>query len=92
MAARLVAQGRVLEVPAERSRRLVELAHAVARSAQGSEPLAAPVTVRIELQQGLFVSVLEVAGPQVRWNGLTGRPDAALLRSLEQEAARLLRR
>lgn len=90
---RLVAGDRSTEVAPEQSRRLVELAEAVARAAQGSEPLAAPVTLRIELRrQGLPAGVLEVAGPQVRWRGLTGRPDPALLLALEQEAARLLAR
>lgn len=90
--ARLMAGPRSAEVPPAQSRRLVELAQAVARAALGGEPLAAPVTLRIELRQGTFISVLEVAGPQVRWNGLTGRPDPALLLALEQEAARLLAR
>lgn len=89
---RLVLQGREVDVPAGRARRLVELAQAAARSAQGSEPLAAPVTLRLELRQGATAGVLEVAGPQVRWNGLTGRPEAALLQALEEEAARWLAR
>jgi hypothetical protein len=87
-AVRLTAQRRVVEVPPGQSRRLIELTQSAAQAAQGSEPLAAPVTLRIELVTG----VLEVAGAQVRWNGLTGRPNPALLLALQLEAERLLAR
>lgn len=90
--ARLVAGLRSAEVPPAQSGRLVELAQTVSRAAVSGEPLAAPVTLRIELRQGTFVNVLEVAGPQVRSNGLTGRPDTALLQALQLEAERLLAR
>lgn len=85
---RLATPVRMVDVPPDQSRRLLELVRSAARAAQGNEPLAASVTLRIELGAG----ALEVAGAQVRWNGLTGRPDAALLQALQLEAERLMAR
>jgi hypothetical protein len=89
----LSANGRSIEVAQEQAARLGELVNSLARSAQGSEPLAEPVTARVELRrEGRSLGVLEVAGPQVRWREMTGRPDAAALQELNAQIERLLPR
>ena len=84
---RVEVDGRAVVVQRQQAQRLAQLVDQAVRSAVGSEALNAPVQLRIEMDSG----VLEVAGEQVRWTARghgarTGRPDAAVLEALREEA------
>jgi hypothetical protein len=81
-------------VPLRQPLRLADLLAAVIAGARSTQPLASTVTLRIEVRGTADATgVLEIAGPQVRWQELRGgtaesrtaTPEAALLQALREE-------
>jgi hypothetical protein len=97
MIVRVMLQGRTVQAPLVRPSVLSDLIDRASREATGTQPLQAPVELRVELaREQLTLGMLEIAGPQLRWTPMNGpartaTPDPALLQALREEIGRLAR-